>query len=915
LPACRKEDTASLEKGRSPQTVTAGPDAGLPEAWEIASAEVSRYPDSPSRQYKLAVVQERLGLTKSAIATFDTVVRMNDGDWSREARERRETLMRIPMPPVLEFDRFVTALRVGDHTALRQFARAFPSEMQSYFTTHDANPLLADVLAENGDPFARDLLAAGYRVIDPPSASDGPLKLLSDYNAGVALYTTGDYSALIAKLKPVLEAATEARYHALRYSTIVWLAEAHNLRGEYTQAVKYFEPLATDPNPSYRAAVGRRILTYQILGSDDFAWRDALRAIHLAPHIADLRARHIVFGSTATLLRLRGHPALALLYQEAAVDDIKRTVALTAAASLPDTKHQYAVALRARAALELELGRDADAALDLDLAKRVLNSAQLPADSYAEARSEIDEVDAQLLVNTNPAEAVKAFTSAIDTAKKGNPTRLFLLHLKRSAAYRVAGDFAREQKDIATALAVLKNEQETLLGARKRGEFEEFSTPYFSRFQSHYHTQIEKQIARGEGEAALISAEQARAFEPMYLALHSRTPPAGFHKIESLRTLKDAYASLPDDTFILEYLVLDNRTYAWLISRQGVELFQLRATRANIERWVRELDQAVKSKLPQTFESRLRAPYEGLFAAALGRIRHPNPRFVIVPDGPMHALPFIALKDDDNQYLIKKGPVSLAGSASLYFYAVARDRELPRNPNGRVLVVGDPAFSTEDFPDLDRLPRAREEPRSLIEWYGSAVMPLIGAEATVPAFLSRAKQSSIVHFAGHAKTDTAAPSQSMLVLAPSGADHGRLTAERLLANFDTLENTRLFVLAACSTADGQSIGPEGLSPLVRPLVAANVPGVVGTLWKVGDATAHGLFVSFHRHYRDGADMAAALRDAQLEMLQNESAMVWAPFQAVGFATSPYGPTPAEEKQIEHLYPENSLHRPDGLRPQ
>jgi CHAT domain-containing protein len=124
------------------------------------------------------------------------------------------------------------------------------------------------------------------------------------------------------------------------------------------------------------------------------------------------------------------------------------------------------------------------------------------------------------------------------------------------------------------------------------------------------------------------------------------------------------------------------------------------------------------------------------------------------------------------------------------------------------------------------------------------------------------------------------------------------------------------VLAACSTASGESVGPEGLAPLVRPLIAARVPAVVGTLWDVKDtATIKDLLVSLHRHYRNGADVAVALQQAQLAMLR-EPARTWAPLQVVGYAASPYAPHAAQEELTsEYVRTENSLHRPDGLHPQ
>jgi CHAT domain-containing protein len=83
-----------------------------------------------------------------------------------------------------------------------------------------------------------------------------------------------------------------------------------------------------------------------------------------------------------------------------------------------------------------------------------------------------------------------------------------------------------------------------------------------------------------------------------------------------------------------------------------------------------------------------------------------------------------------------------------------------------------------------------------------------------------------------------------------------------------------------------------VAPLVRPLIAAGVPAVIGSLWDVNDATAEALLVSFHRHYGQGLDAAAAMQAAQVEMIRNtkntgfQRPMAWAPFQVIGYSASP-----------------------------
>src|SRR5262249_7656269 len=155
---------------------------------------------------------------------------------------------------------------------------------------------------------------------------------------------------------------------------------------------------------------------------------------------------------------------------------------------------------------------------------------------------------------------------------------------------------------------------------------------------------------------------------------------------------------------------------------------------------------------------------------------------------------------------------------------------------------------------LRPLPRAEAEAKSVAGLYEHAEL-LLGAQATVLRFLAQARGSAIVHVAAHGLANAAEPSHSLIVLAPSQDDSGLLDAQRLLKDV-TLHQTRLVVLSACSSAGGLPIGPEGVAPLVRPLIAAGVPAVVGSLWDVNDATAEQLLVSFHRHYGQGSDAAA-----------------------------------------------------------
>jgi len=302
------------------------------------------------------------------------------------------------------------------------------------------------------------------------------------------------------------------------------------------------------------------------------------------------------------------------------------------------------------------------------------------------------------------------------------------------------------------------------------------------------------------------------------------------------------------------------------------------------------------------FDSLLAAPYAQLIAEPLDVIarlpegKRADRRLIVVPDRYMHGLPFAALRSKRGRHLVEDFAISTAASATLYVHALNRDRTLAAAggaPNA--LLVGNPAFdrSLEIARRLSALPFAEMEAVRAGELYAPHAKVLVRRDATVPAFLALAKDSVIVHVAGHAIVNRNPPFGTLLLLAPANGHNGLLYTEELLKKLE-LDRARLVVLAACSSAGGVPVGPEGLAPLVRPIVAAGVPGIVGTLWTIDDQQSQKVLGEFHRQYRNGHDAARALQLAQIRSLndlrEKKDAipiLAWAPFQVVGHAESPF----------------------------
>src|SRR6202008_4863833 len=135
-----------------------------------------------------------------------------------------------------------------------------------------------------------------------------------------------------------------------------------------------------------------------------------------------------------------------------------------------------------------------------------------------------------------------------------------------------------------------------LRDSNERGAYEGLWTPYFSRFPRMHHDMIEGRITENDTDGAFVYSEQARGFEPMQLILQSRSSVPGFRKIETLGDLRQHLSTLPEDTAILQYLVLEDHTYVWVLTRDEIEMFRLRPGVKTIADWVEDIDTAIESK-------------------------------------------------------------------------------------------------------------------------------------------------------------------------------------------------------------------------------------------------------------------------------------------------------------------------------
>ncbi|MEO1082633.1 MAG: CHAT domain-containing tetratricopeptide repeat protein, partial [Acidobacteriota bacterium] len=257
-------------------------------------------------------------------------------------------------------------------------------------------------------------------------------------------------------------------------------------------------------------------------------------------------------------------------------------------------------------------------------------------------------------------------------------------------------------------------------------------------------------------------------------------------------------------------------------------------------------------------------------------------RWVIIPDGALHGVPFAALgrrrgtADGEWRPLLEDFEVVYAPSAS----SLGALRKLAQRTVSRdFLAVADPVFDAADprnggkakpgptAQSLARLPLTRDEAQGIASMAPAGAVVLMDHSANKERLFEESlKDVGFLHFATHGLIDPEHPGQSALVLSHFDRDGRPLEAFLSVSELQRLRlDAQLVVLSACHSAAGEEVRGEGLLGLARGFMNAGVPRVVASQWAIQDGVAQELMKSFYRKiWVEGQRPAAALREAQLE---------------------------------------------------
>lgn len=635
----------------------------------------------------------------------------------------------------------------------------------------------------------------------------------------------------------ILYAQDQVKLSGYQYcSQAVALAEAGEFRQSVRAASKALHLAGETQDPNLRAMANRDLaIVYSYSGqlekAEQFA-REALKYPVRDPKLV-VGPANKVLGDVAA--RRGDYAGAVRSYDEA----------------LAGSSERYAPLVRASLANALiESG-------DTARARQVVDQLGTPRDGALAAQVERTRASL-LLAEKKPAEA-KALYTDLTTRQAGTDTEYYRLWawdgLARSEL--ALGDKAGAADALGRAIGNVDK-------VRSRFRSEEFKMGLFSDLQSVFERAIGLYADVGDAQRAFEVSERSRSRALLDAVRgRARLSEQAVQTID-LPTLQRA---LRPDERVVQFHALPSRLQVWVVGPDSIRTQSIAVTRDELTDLVDTFRNSVvrgrRTAIPNA---------DKLGAALIGPLGlKGGERLVIVPHGPLHYLPFQALRVD-GRYLIETHPVAVAPSMSIAVQLAQR------TPSTQADLT---AFGNPRIEDKYDLPGSEAEVKQLARLFPSNRV-FMGAQATKTQFREAVGRAPIVHVAAHAEADQVDPLYSRILLANEGGRQNFLEAHEILEL--PMQGNALVTLSACESGLGRIAQGDEVLGFTRSFLSAGSSSLIASLWPVSDDATEVLMSTLYGELAKGRDLQKAMQSAQLAVMRNPKLahpFFWAPFNLIG----------------------------------
>ncbi len=466
------------------------------------------------------------------------------------------------------------------------------------------------------------------------------------------------------------------------------------------------------------------------------------------------------------------------------------------------------------------------------------------------------------------------------------------------ANYIDQGNYSEAEKPLYAAIKIWELLRATLNDEQKISIFQQQATTY---------RWLQKAlIAQNKIEQALEISERGRARAIIDLITSKSTRSnKSLNIIPSIAQIKKI-AQQQKATLVEYFLAKDEKLYIWVVKPTGEIVFKqvdLKSLKTPLKKLVETSRRSLgvtgavmkergaetinpPQPSPENQKKGLQQLHELLITPIANHLpKNPSDRVIFIPHESLFLVPFPALKDANNKYLIEKHTILTAPAIQVLDYTRKNTETLniASLQPGDTLLVGNPIMPITGIPPVQQrpLPGTEKEANKIAPILNT--QPLIGKQATKSAVLQKISTAKIIHLATHGLLyGFGERIPGAIALAPDtpGVNEGLLkTTEIINLNL----KADLVVLSACDTGGGEITG-DGVVGLSRSLLTAGAESVIVSLWAVDDSSTSDLMVEFYRQLQQNPDKAKALRQAMLSTMKKHPHPIhWAAFTLIGNA--------------------------------
>jgi CHAT domain-containing protein len=450
------------------------------------------------------------------------------------------------------------------------------------------------------------------------------------------------------------------------------------------------------------------------------------------------------------------------------------------------------------------------------------------------------------------------------------------------------GNDVQAEQELEQTIGLLEQYRENIQEEQNRNTF-------FNLEQSVYDAAIDFEFRRKDFRAVFERSETSRARSLLDLiAAHNKALQADGEQQATLKRLflpmglAEVQQRLPDQTQLIEYIVLDDKLLICLVSKSDFSVETVPIRLSELTDKVLNFRQLILSYTGD-LSAEAKELYD-LLIAPIELLLQKEKRICIVPDKVLYNLAFDSLiSPASGRYLVEDYQFVIAPSATIYLLCSERTGHITDLNQEHLLAVGNAAFVAS--PSLPALPSTQDQVENIAKFYSPPSLLLTKDRAREEAIKRAMEEFDVIQLASHYVVHEGNPMKSRLILTQELSDSGNPDSSAGVLQADEVYDLNLWrrapliVLSACQSGVEHYYNGEGMIGISRVFLAAGAPVVVASLWKVEVTATDKLMVKFHEYRKlKGFPTAKALRYAKLDMLNDPSRkhpFYWAGFASIG----------------------------------